>query len=95
MCTSDNGRSFSGCTDSHWFDSANPSKSEQGWEKANLTEGGICISMIAQWLGKTELGTKTDLLSAHYDVLPTLCEIVGVEPEGNIDGISYLPTLLG
>ncbi|MCA1760620.1 MAG: sulfatase-like hydrolase/transferase, partial [Bacteroidales bacterium] len=95
MFTSDNGPSFNGGTDSPWFDSAHPFKSEQGWGKANLTEGGIRIPMIAQWPGKIKPGTKTELLSAHIDVLPTLCEIVGTEPEGNIDGISFLPTLLG
>ncbi|MCA1760529.1 MAG: N-acetylgalactosamine-6-sulfatase, partial [Bacteroidales bacterium] len=56
---------------------------------------GIRIPMIAQWPGKIKPGTKTELLSAHIDVLPTLCELVGTEPEGNIDGISFLPTLLG
>jgi arylsulfatase A-like enzyme len=93
--TSDNGPSFNGGTDSPWFDSANPFKSEQGWGKANLTEGGIRIPMIVQWPGKIEPGTKTNLISAHYDILPTLCEMVGIEPEGKIDGISFLPTLLG
>ncbi len=95
LFSSDNGPSFNGGTDSPWFDSAYPFKSEQGWGKANLTEGGIRIPMIAQWPGRIEPGTETDLLSAHYDVLPTLCELVGTEPEGNIDGISFLPTLLG
>jgi arylsulfatase A-like enzyme len=77
------------------FDSAHPFKSERDWGKVNLTEGGIRIPMVAQWTGKIEPGTKTDLLSVHIDVLPTLCELVGTEPEGNIDGISFLPTLLG
>ncbi len=95
LFSSDNGPSFNGGTDSPWFDSAHPFKSEQGWGKANLTEGGIRIPMIAQWPGKIEPGTETELISAHYDVLPTLCELVGTEPEGKIDGISFLPTLLG
>ncbi len=95
MFTSDNGPSFNGGTDSPWFDSAKPFKSEQGWGKANLTEGGIRIPMIAQWPGKIKPGSETNLLSAHYDVLPTLCEMVGKIPEGSIDGISFLPTLLG
>ncbi len=95
LFTSDNGPTFNGGTDSPWFDSAKPFKSEQGWGKANLNEGGIRVPMIAQWPGKIKPGTETDLLSAQYDVLPTLCEITGVKPEGDIDGISFLPTLLG
>jgi len=27
--------------------------------------------------------------------LPTACEIIGAKPPADIDGISYLPTLLG
>jgi arylsulfatase A-like enzyme len=95
MFTSDNGPSFTGGSDSPWFDSASPFKNDRGSVKGNLVEGGIRIPMIAQWPGKIKAGTLTDLISAHYDVLPTICDIIGVEPEGQIDGISFLPTLLG
>jgi arylsulfatase A-like enzyme len=94
MFSSDNGPTFNGGSDSPWFDSAKPFKSEQGWGKAYLTEGGIRVPMIAHWPAKIESGTVTDIISAQYDVLPTLCEIAQVEPPENIDGISFLPTLL-
>jgi arylsulfatase A-like enzyme len=93
--TSDNGPTYSGGADSPWFDSAKPFKSDRGWGKGNVTEGGIREPMIAQWPGKIGPGSETDLISAHYDVLPTLCDLVGIEPSGPIDGISFLPTLLG
>jgi arylsulfatase len=51
--------------------------------------------MIAQWPGKITPGTETDLISAFYDVLPTFCEISGVEVPNDVDGKSFLPTLLG
>jgi arylsulfatase A-like enzyme len=51
--------------------------------------------MIARWPGKIEAGTETDHISAHWDVLPTAAELVGAEAPENIDGISFLPTLLG
>jgi len=35
------------------------------------------------------------LLSAHWDVLPTLCEIAQVASPKDVDGISMLATLLG
>jgi arylsulfatase A-like enzyme len=93
--SSDNGpNDLIGGSDSQYFESAAPFKGERGWGKAYVTEGGIRVPMIAQWPGKIEPGTVTDLISAHYDVLPTLCEIAGIEPEENIDGISFLPTLL-
>jgi arylsulfatase len=93
--SSDNGPTYSGGADSPWFESAKPFKSEQGWGKGNLTEGGIRVPMIAQWPGKIDPGTETSLISAHYDVLPTLCDVVEIEAPEDIDGISFLPTLLG
>ncbi len=94
MFSSDNGPSYVGGTDSPWFDSAKPFKSEAGWGKGNLTEGGIRIPMIVQWPGKIEKGKETNLISAFYDVLPTLCDIAGINKPSDIDGISFLPTLL-
>jgi arylsulfatase A len=39
-------------------------------------------------------GTETEHMSAHYDFMATMAEILAVEiPEGK-DSISYLPTLL-
>jgi arylsulfatase len=93
--SSDNGPSFNGGTDSPWFESAKPFKSEAGWGKGNVTEGGIRVPMIAHWPGKISAGSKSDHLSAFYDVLPTLCELAGIEPAEKTDGISFLATLLG
>jgi arylsulfatase len=93
--SSDNGPTFNGGTDSPWFDSAKPFKSEAGWGKGNVNEGGMRVPMIAHWPGKIRPGTETDHISAFYDVLPTLSEIAGIEPAESIDGISFLPTLLG
>ena len=93
--TSDNGPTYTGGADSPWFDSARPFKSEFGWGKGSVNEGGIRIPMIAQWPGKIAAGTETNLISAFYDVLPTLCEITNVEAPFDIDGKSFLPTLLG
>lgn len=92
--TSDNGPSFNGGTDSPWFDSAHPFKSEQGWGKTSLREGGIRVPMIAMWQGKIKAGTISDHISAFWDVMPTLAEIAG-EKLSETDGISFLPALLG
>jgi len=51
--------------------------------------------MIASWPGKIKPGSGSDHISSFQDLLPTLCEITGATiPEG-VDGISYLPELLG
>ncbi len=58
-------------------------------------QGGMQCPMIVRWPGRIQPGTETDLLSAHYDFMATLAELIGAEiPEGK-DSISYLPTLLG
>jgi arylsulfatase len=57
-------------------------------------EGGIRVPLIARWPGRIEAGSSSDHLSAFWDVLPTLCDIAGVEPVQPIDGFSFAPTLL-
>jgi len=92
--TSDNGPTFNGGTDSPWFDSAKPFKSEYGWGKASLREGGIRVPMIAVWKKHIEAGSSADHICAFWDVMPTLCEVAGVvSPQ--TDGISFLPALTG
>jgi len=93
--SSDNGPTFNGGTDSPWFRSAGPFKSERGWAKAFLHEGGIRVPLIASWPGKISQGTESDHLSAFWDLLPTLCDAAGARVPEDIDGISYLPELLG
>jgi arylsulfatase A-like enzyme len=63
--------------------------------KADVYEGGIRVPMIARWPGKIEPGTASDLVSAFYDVMPTLCDIAGTDPSSKTDGISFAPTLFG
>jgi len=93
--SSDNGPTFNGGTDSPWFNSGGPFKSERGWGKAFLHEGGIRVPMIASWPGQIAPGSESGHISAFWDLLPTLCEVAGVEPPADVDGISYLPELLG
>jgi len=93
--SSDNGATFNGGTDSPWFDSSKPFKSEAGWGKGNVNEGGIRVPMIAHWPGKIKAGTSSGHISAFYDVLPTICELTGIKPVEKTDGISFLPSLLG
>jgi arylsulfatase A-like enzyme len=51
--------------------------------------------MIVKWPEKIKAGTVTDHQSAFWDFMPTLAELTQTTIPGNIDGISYLPTLLG
>ncbi len=62
--------------------------------KGEFYEGGIRVPLIAQWPGKIAPGVITDHLSAHWDFFPTACELAGIAVPNNLDGLSYLPTLL-
>ena len=63
--------------------------------KGSLYEGGIRVPLVARWPGKITPSTKSEHISASWDVLPTLSEVAGAEAPAGVDGISFLPTLLG
>ena len=93
--TSDNGPvTGAGGADGLWFDSAHPFKSEQGWGKGTLREGGIRVPMIITWEGKIKPNTQSNHICASWDVMSTVCELANIEPPKN-DGISFVPELLG
>jgi arylsulfatase A len=89
--TSDNGPHLEGGADPDYF---NSNGIYTGY-KRDLYEGGIRVPTIAWWPGKIAPNSQTDHLSAFWDVFPTLAELTGQEIQNNVDGISFLPTLLG
>lgn len=91
--SSDNGPA--GNSNSPYFKSANPFQSDENRIKGTLYEGGIRSPFIAMWKNKIEGGTVSDLPIVMYDILPTLCEMTGVTIPITVDGISFLPELLG
>ena len=93
--TSDNGPTYLGGVDASYFNSAKPFNNEYGRTKGFTYEGGIRVPMIASWPGKIKAGSKTDHISAFWDVMPTLGALVESEVPNDIDGISFLPVLLG
>jgi arylsulfatase A-like enzyme len=89
--TSDNGAHKEGGADPTFF---NSNAGFRGY-KRDLFEGGIHVPMIVKWKGKVKEASKTNHISAFWDVFPTLEAIIAREPTKNLDGISFLPTLLG
>jgi arylsulfatase A-like enzyme len=89
--TSDNGPHQEGGHQHAYFDSNGPLR---GY-KRDLYEGGIRVPMIVRWPGKTSAGTASPHASAFWDYLPTACDLAGIEPPKDIDGISYLPAIIG
>ena len=63
--------------------------------KRDLYEGGIRCPLLVRWPGKVEAGSTSNHISAHWDLFPTFCELAGTNPPEGLDGISFLPTLLG
>ena len=88
---SDNGPHLEAGADPDYFNSNGPLR---GY-KRDLYEGGIRTPMIVKWPGKVKPGSVSGHISAFWDVMPTLAEITGADVPGEIDGISFLPELLG
>jgi arylsulfatase A-like enzyme len=88
--TSDNGPHREGGADPKYFDSNGIYK---GF-KRDLYEGGVHVPMIARWPDKIKAASKTDHISAFWDIMPTFAEILGKNLDSTIDGISFLPTLI-
>ncbi|MCK5943450.1 MAG: arylsulfatase [Planctomycetes bacterium] len=91
ILSSDNGPHHEGGHDPAFWDSNGPFTGT----KRSLYDGGIRVPLLARWPGRIEAGTTSELISAHWDLLPTLCELAGAEVPAGIDGLSMLPTLLG
>ena len=93
--TSDNGPHREGGHDHEFFNSNGPLK---GF-KRSMHDGGIRVPLIVRWPGVVPAGSQTNHPSAFWDYLPTACEIAGVplmeSDLTDLDGISYLSTLLG
>ena len=87
--TSDNGPHQEGGADPDFFDG----NGELRGYKRDLYEGGIRVPMIIKWKDKVAENTKSDHMSAFWDFLPTMAEIIDAEIPENIDGISFLPEL--
>ena len=94
MVSSDNGSTYKiGGYDPDFFKGTGSFRSAKG----SVYEGGIRVPLIVRWTGRIKPGRTTDHGAALQDVLPTLLEAAGAVrriPAG-IDGLSYLPTLLG
>ncbi|TRX70385.1 arylsulfatase [Carboxylicivirga sp. M1479] len=89
--SSDNGPHKEGGADPDFFNSNGGLK---GY-KRDLYEGGIRMPMIVRWPNKIKANSKTEHVSAFWDVMPTLADVAGTELPEKIDGISFLPELLG
>ena len=89
--TSDNGPHKEDGNDPDFFDSNGPLRGI----KRDMYEGGIRMPMIVRWKGTVAAGQVSDHICAIWDFMPTALEMAGLQAPDNIDGISFLPELLG
>jgi len=91
LFTSDNGPHYEGGHQPSFFNSNGPLKGH----KRDLYEGGIRVPLIAYWPGRVKEGSVSEHICAHWDLMPTLCDLAGINTPKHTDGISYVPTLTG
>jgi arylsulfatase A-like enzyme len=89
--TSDNGPHQEGGADPDYFDSNGILR---GY-KRDLYEGGIRVPFIISWKGHIKEGAVSDHVSAFWDFLPTVADLLNLQIKEKNDGVSFLPTLLG
>jgi arylsulfatase A-like enzyme len=62
--------------------------------KGMLYEGGVRVPFIVRWPGVVQPGSRSDAMTVHVDLLPTLLEVAGApRPEQPLDGETMLPLL--
>ena len=91
LFTSDNGPHYEGGHQPGFFNSNGPLKGH----KRDLYEGGIRVPLIAYWPGKIKSGSVSNHICAHWDLMPTFCELAKISEPNHTDGISYIPALKG
>ncbi len=84
--TSDNGPAV---TRFHPYGSAGDLRAKKG----HIWEGGIRVPGIIRWPGRIKAGSISSEPVCGVDVLPTLCELAGIEKpkDRKIDGTSIVP----
>jgi arylsulfatase A len=59
--------------------------------KRDLYEGGIRMPFVAYWPGRIGQGRVSNTPAITYDLMPTFCDIAGLENPPQTDGASLLP----
>ncbi|MGV6944033.1 arylsulfatase [Sphingobacterium kyonggiense] len=86
IITSDNGPGF----DNGFFKSSGPFRGG----KLQLYEGGIRVPFVLSWPKKVKSGREIDSAFHFCDIYSTISHIADVKIDKEIDGISFLPSIL-
>jgi arylsulfatase A-like enzyme len=63
--------------------------------KQSVYEGGLKVPALVAWSDRIAAGTETDFMALTMDLFPTILTSADITLAGEIDGVSFLPTLLG
>jgi arylsulfatase A len=63
--------------------------------KGTTTHLGTHVPLIVSWPGVLKAGRVLGDLVSSVDILPTICDAGRVDVKHSIDGVSFLPTLVG
>lgn len=66
-----------------------PFREGKGW----LYEGGLRVPLIIAGAGVQQPGRTSDVVTSSEDLLPTVCELVGISPTNPVDGVSLAGVL--
>jgi arylsulfatase A-like enzyme len=91
LFSSDNGPHREGGNDPDFNDSNGPLRGI----KRDLYDGGIRVPMLARWPGKVPGGAVSGHAGYFADFLPTAADLAGTKPPAGLDGISFVPALMG
>jgi arylsulfatase A-like enzyme len=61
--------------------------------KATLTDRGLGVLLIVRGPGGFHGGRVNDALVSQLDLFPTLCDLIGIEPPGHLQGRSLMPVV--
>ncbi|MCE5187290.1 MAG: arylsulfatase [Planctomycetaceae bacterium] len=90
LFSSDNGPHREGGSDPDFFHSSGPLR---GY-KRDVYEGGIRVPLLVRWPSRITAGITSGHVCAFWDMLPTLAGLAGLKQIPQMDGLSFVPTLL-
>lgn len=63
--------------------------------KFTVYDRGLNVPFVVRWPGVIQPSSRSEVMIHYTDVLPTFMQIAGGDVPQNIDGKTFLPTLLG
>jgi arylsulfatase A-like enzyme len=63
--------------------------------KGQLYEGGVRVPFLVQWKGNLPAGRVCDVPVSSLDITATALAVAGIEPDESLDGVDFIPLLLG